>query len=292
MKKLFKSRVRWIILLSLLAVIAAGLGLWLLFPESDSTDGDVATPVVRDDIPKPEIDWVDIPGGTFTMGSNLLHALPNEKPLRDVTLSPFRMSRYEITFAQYDLFCEATGRQKPDDEGWGRENRPAINVSWHDATAFAEWIGARLPTEAEWEYAARAGTTTHFYTGDCITTDQANFNGITPFHPQPNPRCETGISRGMTLPVGSFPPNGWGLYDMAGNVGEWVSDWFADYPSGPETNPAGPPDDSDPFTVNKVWRGGDWFVPARFLRSSSRMATSPDAKGNTLGFRLVMDIND
>jgi formylglycine-generating enzyme required for sulfatase activity len=96
--------------------------------------------------------------------------------------------------------------------------------------------------------------------------------------------------RGMTLPVGSFLPNAWGLYDMSGNVNEWVIDWYDDYPNRPETNPLGPSDDN-PRSVNKVYRGGSWDIPAMFLRSSSRMGTSPDRKGNSLGFRLVKKYN-
>ena len=257
---------------------------------SQHSDSEAAA--TREDIAIPEIDWVDIPGGTFIMGSDALVAFRHSKPAREVTLSPFRISRYAITFDQYDLFCKATGREKPDDNGWGRGNRPVINVSWYDAVAFAEWVGARLPTEAEWEYAARAGTTTWFYTGDCITTDQANFNGTKdPFYPYPNPICPPeGEFRGMTLPVGSFPPNPWGLYDMAGNAGEWVSDWFDDYPAIPETNPTGPLDDSDEFVYGRVWRGGDYFSRSLYLTTSWRMMAPPDAK--LPGFRLVMDLKE
>ena len=258
---------------------------------SQHSDSEAAA--IRQDISRPEIDWVDIPGGTFIMGSDVFYAATKVEPIREVTLSPFRISRYAITFDQYDLFCKATGREEPDDNGWGRGNRPVVNVSWYDAVAFAEWVGARLPTEAEWEYAARAGTTTHFYTGDCITTDQANFDGSKGvFVPHPNPPCPTGINRGMTLPVGSFPPNPWGLYDMAGNAGEWVSDWFDEYPDIPETNPTGPLDDSDEFVHSRVWRGGHYFTAVRFVASYARFPMPPDYKFKAVGFRLVMDFKE
>ena len=103
---------------------------------------------------KVEIEWVSIPAGTFTMGSTSPtndHHEFKESPHHSVSLSEFKMSKYEVTFDQYDAFCAATGRQKPDDNGWGRGNRPVINVDWNDATAFAEWMGCWLPTEAEWE---------------------------------------------------------------------------------------------------------------------------------------------
>ena len=125
------------------------------------------------------IEFVKIPAGSFLMGS------PNDEPQREsgeiqhkVTITKdFYMSKYPITFEQYDKFCEATGRQKPSDYTWGRENRPVIDVSWDDATAFCQWIGCRLPTEAEWEYACKAGTTTPIYTGNNITTNDANYDG-------------------------------------------------------------------------------------------------------------------
>jgi formylglycine-generating enzyme required for sulfatase activity/tRNA A-37 threonylcarbamoyl transferase component Bud32 len=216
---------------------------------------------------KPMVEWVDIPGGTFTMGSPWDEVeREDDETQHEVTLSPFRMSKYEVTFEQYDAFCEATGREKPEDEGWGRGNRPVINVSWDDATAFAEWMGCRLPTEAEWEYACRAGSTTPFYTGYNLTTSQANCDGE------------------RTVEVGSFEPNDWGLYDMHGNVGEWCSDWYGayNYSTYPQTDPKGPGSGS-----YRVIRGCGWFDSSIFCRSAIRNGMELGISNNDFGFRLV-----
>jgi formylglycine-generating enzyme required for sulfatase activity len=219
---------------------------------------------------KPMVEWVDIPGGTFTMGSpwNEAERLYDETQ-HEVTLSPFRMSKYEVTFEQYDAFCEATGREKPEDEGWGRGNRPVINVSWDDATAFAEWMGCRLPTEAEWEYACRAGSTTPFHTGYNLTTSQANYDGYS------------------TVEVGSYDSNVWGLHDMHGNVWEWCSDWYEEYSTITQTNPKGPT-----TGYFRIYRGGSWGnASASSCRSAHRYDLPPEEQigftMNDLGFRLV-----
>ncbi len=229
-------------------------------------------------IQKPNIDWAEIPAGTFTMGSpeGEVNRKSNERQ-HQVILGAFRMSKYEITFEQYDQFCEATGRDKPSDAGWGRKNRPVINVSWYDATAFASWMGCRLPTEAEWEYACRAGTTTPFNTGDNLTTNQANYNGNFPYRDN-----EKGEFRQSTMPVGSYPPNPWGLYDMHGNIWEWCHDWFDAYPIEPQTNPKGP--DSGLF---RIFRGGGWRNYAQLCRSAFRYNYFPDYRYFNIGFRVV-----
>ncbi|MFO7723479.1 MAG: formylglycine-generating enzyme family protein [Bacteroidales bacterium] len=229
-------------------------------------------------VQKPVIEWVSIPGGSFMMGSPVTEAdrLEDEKQI-SVTLKGFKMSKYEVTFAQYDLFCEATGREKPDDHGWGRGDRPVVNVSWEDATAFAAWAGARLPTEAEWEYAARAGTTTPFYTGENLTTSQANYNGKNPYQDFPQ-----GEYRNKTVPVGSFGANAWGLHDMNGNVWEWCSDWYGPYLSETATDPQGPE-----TGTTRVFRGGGWYSAAMMCRSARRYNLDPDFSYNFLGIRLV-----
>ena len=212
-----------------------------------------------------DIEWVQIPAGTFMMGSpNSEIERESDETQHQVTLSAFKMSKNEITFAQYDIFCEKTGREKRYDSGWGIGSRPVINVSWEDATAFANWMDCRLPTEAEWEYACRAGGKTPFNTGENITTNQANFNNS------------------QTLPVGSFSSNAWGLNDMHGNVWEWCSDWYGDYSSSSQTNPTGP--SSGTYRVN---RGGAWNLIGKDCRAANRVYDIPYIVSNTLGFRLV-----
>lgn len=130
----------------------------------------------------------------------------------------YAMGKYPVTFAEYDNFCELTGREKPDDAGFGRGSHPVINVSWHDAVAYCEWLSGqtgrrfRLPTEDEWEFACRAGTTTQYNWGDEWDPAKANGDNV--------------VSK--TTPVGSYPPNAWGLYDMHGNVWEWTRNEWVD----------------------------------------------------------------
>lgn len=227
---------------------------------------------------KPAIEWVSIPAGTFDMGS------PNNEPERlvrepqhQVTISAFKMSKFEVTFEMYDAFCEATGKTKPNDKGWGRGKNPVINVSWNDAVAFAKWMGCRLPTEAEWEYACKAGTTTPFTYGNNITTAQANYDGWFPYNKNPN-----GENRRKTIPVGSLEPNSWGLYDMHGNVWEWCSDWYGDYATGSQSNPQGAASGTE-----RVTRGGGWNTVAGYSRSSHRSSETPVTTSDCVGFRLV-----
>ncbi len=230
-------------------------------------------------INKPNVEFVAIPGGTFIMGS------PAKEPGRQddeiqhkVTLSPFKMSKYPVTYEQYDLFCEATGRAKP----WGfeRGNLPVSQVTWYDAQAFAEWMGCRLPTEAEFEYAARANTATPFYTGNCLTSEQANFNGNKPYA-----NCDQSENRKKVLPVGSFAPNAFGLYDMHGNIWQWCSDWYGEYNIDDALNPQGP----DTGT-KKVDRGGGYYDPAWRCRSAYRAGGDPPGnRGNGISFRIVKD---
>jgi len=229
---------------------------------------------------KPVIEWVDIPAGSFVIGSPENELNRNDDETHHlVTVSAFKMSKYEITFDQYDAFCKATGYQYANDLGYGRGNMPVLNVSWRNAQAFAVWMGCRLPTEAEWEYACRAGTTTTFYTGNCINTNQGNFNGNLPYF-----GCKKEGFRKRPLPVGSFEPNAWGLYDMHGNVAEWCNDWYEYYNSTEQVNPVG----SEKGSL-KVVRGGGWSGSAARCRSAVRGINIPVYFNDFIGFRLVSE---
>ncbi len=225
------------------------------------------------------IEWADIPAGTFTMGSPQSEADRGDSEIQhEVTLDGFKMSKHEVTFDQYDAFCDATRRSKPTDEGWGRGKRPVINVSWDDAKAFADWAGAQLPTEAQWEYACRAGSQTPFNTGSCLSTDAANYDGNDPYQ-----GCNSGSYQQKTMPVASYAANAWGLYDMHGNVWEWCADWHGGYPNSAQTNPEGPSTGSA-----RVVRGGSWLYDAQYCRSAYRNNfNSPGIRDHHLGFRLV-----
>jgi formylglycine-generating enzyme required for sulfatase activity len=178
---------------------------------------------------------IPIPEGKFQMGSE--SGSSDEQPPHPVTINnPFYLGTTEVTFAQYDAFCEATGRAKPPDSGWpDRQTRPAINVDWKDAKDYTGWLDAmtrnacRLPSEAEWEYAARAGTTAEYAlpaphgSDDIAGEGLANCDG-----------CGSEWDNRQTAPVRSFEPNAWGLYDMHGNVSEWVDDcWHNTYAQAP-----------------------------------------------------------
>jgi formylglycine-generating enzyme required for sulfatase activity len=225
----------------------------------------IGAPIAMIDVIMSSIDWASIPAGSFLMGSNLkeINRVSDETQHR-VTLNGFKMSKYEVTFEQYDAFCEATNRELPD-EGWGRGQHPVINVSWDDATDFATWMGCRLPTEAEWEYACRAGSTTPFNTGKSLSTIQAKIEG------------------NETNEVGSFAANAWGLFDMHGNVSEWCSDWHGAYPSTAQTNPKGPK-----TGTGRVYRGGSWGDGAFRSRAAYRGNSHPENSYSNLGFRLVL----
>jgi formylglycine-generating enzyme required for sulfatase activity len=239
---------------------------------------------------------VRIPGGTFTMGSPVNEAGRfNNEVQHQVTVSSFSMGNYEVTQKEWR---EVMGNNRSYFKG---DHLPVENVSWHKAVEYCNkrsqregltpaytisgtnvnWNrnanGYRLPTEAEWEYACRAGTSGPFSTGNNITTGQANYDGNFPYS-----KNAKGTYREKTVEVGSFAPNRWGLYNIHGNVYEWCWDWYGDYPGGAQTDPAGPS-----TGAHRVFRGGSWDNGARYLRSAYRHRYAPTDRYNNPGFRLV-----
>jgi formylglycine-generating enzyme required for sulfatase activity len=228
----------------------------------------------------PEPQMVSIPAGSFRMGCvSGKDCSDDEKPMHTVTLSAFEMGVTEVTFLQWDACFFFGGCDNyPDDEGWGRGSRPAINVSWEDAQQYIAWLNTatgkhyRLPTEAEWEYAARAGSATRYSWGDELGKNKANCGD-----------CGSQWDK-QTAPVGSFQANGFGLFDMHGNVWEWVQDLYDEeyYSSSSAQNPQGP--DTGRSRVN---RGGCWGSSAKSMRSAIRLNNSPGVRYDGLGFRLL-----
>ena len=223
-------------------------------------------------------DMVAIKSGTFTMGSPEGEVdRGNDETRHSVTLSSYNMGATEVT---QELWKAVMGSNPSYFKG---DNLPVEQVSWDDCQEFIRKLNQltgktyRLPTEAEWEYACRAGATTTFNTGSNLTTDQANYDGNYPYNGNAK-----GQYREKTTPVGSFPRNALGLYDMHGNVWEWCSDWYDDYPTGAQTNPQGASSGS-----GRVLRGGSWASIARDCRSANRNNNTPDFRFNFLGFRLV-----
>jgi len=234
-------------------------------------------------------DMVVIPSGRFIMGSPPDEEGRNafsEGEQREVVISkPFAVSRYLITFEEYDAFCWDRRWATCGDEGWGRGAMPIINVSWIDALEYVKWLSAktgkmyRLLSETEWEYCCRAGSQTVFAFGDTINTDQANYNGGYVYGDG-----RKGEYRGQTTPVYAFPPNAFGLHDMHGNVWEWVEDvWSEGY--------AGAPNDETPAlrgdTERRVLRGGSWYSLPVFLRSANRVRYVRDFRDDDIGFRVA-----
>ena len=236
---------------------------------------------------KPEVQL--IPAGGFWMGSPEREAgrFDNEHRHRVLIAQPFAIGQYAVTFDEYDRFCAATQRQKPQDQGWGRGNRPVINVSWYDAVEYTEWLSVqtgqayRLPTEAEWEYAARAGTETTFWWGNGITTDQANYNENYAY----GPNERRGAYRKWTVPVDQFQPNPWGLYQVHGNVFEWTSSRYDENYKGAEMRCASK-NEGGALAV----RGGSWTNTSAGVRSARRDWDDPTYRLNTLGFRLARSL--
>jgi formylglycine-generating enzyme required for sulfatase activity len=244
----------------------------------------------------PEI--VAVPAGRFLMGSPASEAQRglDEEPQREVTIArPFGVGKFEVTFAEWDACVRERGcvrvRHAPgppdDDEGWGRGKHPAMKVAWDEAKQYVQWLSRktgkdyRLLSEAEWEYVARAGTTTPFSTGATINPKQANYDGR-----QPYAGGVSGESRQRTVTVGSFQANAFGLHDVHGNVSEWVEDcWNEDYKGAPSDGSAWISGDCE----RRVLRGGDWGDHPAYLRSARRdhHIGSAGLWSSTNGFRVA-----
>jgi formylglycine-generating enzyme required for sulfatase activity len=252
-------------------------------PTATATPGpqacDIRT-VPRDNV---AVEQVYVPAGSFMMGSE--DGRDNEKPPHEVTLDGFWIDRTEVTNAQYAV-CVAAGECQPPSESSSdtRESYygnpeyadyPVIWVSWEDARDFAEWAGGRLPTEAEWEYAARGP--------DSL---------VYPWGSNESPSCELlnlTECRSDTAKVGSYPDGAsWACaLDMAGNVWEWVNDWYDNYEPGSDVNPTGPG-----IRDYKILRGGAWNGNGQYTRAAYRLYDLPGGRGNSVGFRVVEPLSD
>ena len=226
---------------------------------------------------------VVIPAGEFMMGSpdNEEDRSNDEGPRYKVSFrAPLAVAMHDVTFDQYDACAAAGGcKDAAADLGWGRDKRPVINVNWHNAQEYAAWLSAmtgqtyRLLTEAEWEYAARAGTQTRYYWGDEIGNGNANCDG-----------CGSQWDKKQTAPVGSFKPNPFGLYDMHGNVWQWVQDCYVDnYKEAPNDGRAVTENEG----CNRAVRGGSWILNPQYSRAAFRNRLEPDFRFNFLGFRVA-----
>jgi len=248
-------------------------------PESSSVRAGTTFRDCNDVCPE----MVAIPAGSFTMGPTSSQD-PEDKGLQHrVTISyPFAVGKYDVTFAEWDACVAAGGCNgyRPEDQGWGRDNRPVINVSWDDSQAYVTWLSRktgkqyRLLSESEWEYAARAGTMSAWFWGDDAGSAHANCNG-----------CGSQWDAKQTSPVGSFSPNAFGLYDMEGNVWQWTQDcWNKNY------GPPVPWDGSAALSGDcsqRVLRGGSWFNNPQYLRSAYRFRSTTTFRFYSGGFRVA-----
>lgn len=233
--------------------------------------------------PPLELPWVQIPAGTFHRGCVPADGacLDDERPRHEVTVSrPFELMATEVTVGQYLTFARITKRPLPRQPNFQQTgSHPMVYIDWQDAAEFCDWVGGRLPTEAEWEYAARGGHADHVYWwGNELSSDQANFGT--------NVCCDGAIDGAdrwlKTSPVASFPPNDFGLYDMTGNVWEWVADWHAPYRTDAVVDPVGPA-----AGLGRVARGGSWLNDPLVLRLSVRLMFDPRGQTGNIGTRCA-----
>jgi formylglycine-generating enzyme required for sulfatase activity len=234
-----------------------------------------------------EEDWVDISAGSFYMGSSATEAERGNELRHNVKIAAFKMLRTPVTYFMYDKYCEVAGKAFPEYDGKGlKENRPVTNVSYWDAVDYCIWLSKQigykcvLPTEAQWEYACRAGTTTPFYTGETISVKEANFKGELAY----NGAEKEHNNWTSVIPVAFYSPNPWGLYDMHGNINEWCSSLYENTYSGAEQQDAS---EDRANNHDRVMRGGAFDCKASLLRSASRLPSKPDDKYLANGFRIA-----
>jgi formylglycine-generating enzyme required for sulfatase activity len=239
-----------------------------------------------------QLEMMLIPGGTFIMGSpkEEENSMDSERPQHEVTIEPFFMGKYQVTQAQWRFVAQlpqVNRELEQDPSHFKGDNRPVEQVSWEDAVEFCDRLSQytgrtyRLPSEAEWEYACRAGSAKPFAFGDTITTNEVNYDGNYTYGNAPK-----GEYRGRTTPVGTFQPNAFGLYDMHGNVWEWCQDsWHSNYKGAPTDGSAWL--DNEESSNRKLLRGGSWFNYPANCRSAFRYDNDLDYRIGNFGFRVV-----
>ena len=236
--------------------------------------------IIKDCPDCPEM--VEVPAGTFIMGHDGRHAL--EGPAHTVTIArPFAIGVYEVTYDEWQACFDDGGcARMPDDHNWGQGRRPVININWQESHTFTQWLSDktgyryRLPSEAEWEYAARAGTTTIYWWGDEVGENLGNCRD-----------CKSQWSKKETAPVGSFTPNPFGLYDVHGNVWEMTQDCWN------ETHTGAPNDGAarhDGDCTYRTMRSGSWYYFSKNSRSSWRFRNDARIKSYGVGFRILREI--
>jgi len=240
------------------------------------------------------LEMVAIPGCTFLMGSPESEQgwSGSESPQHTVTIQPFFMGKFPVTQAQWQAVASLPKVNidlKPDPSGFKGANRPVERVSWYDAVEFCTRLSKargreyRLPSEAEWEYACRAGTTTPFHFGETITTDLANYDGDYTYG-----SGSKGQFRKQTTDVGSFPANAFGLHDMHGNVLEWCQDTLHENYNGVPTDGSAWVDENANQNI-RILRGGSWYFNPSYCRCETRNDLNPDSVGDVIGFRVVCE---
>ncbi len=261
-------------------------GLNVATPNHAQTQPNPSTEPAPKVITPPE-GMVLIPAGYFLMGGDIHE---HEKPIHKVYVDAFFMDMYQVTVKQYQDFFKDAQFSKP--EKWNDQlkypEHPVVLVSWDDAQAYAQWAGKRLPTEAEWEYAARGGYTGlngkpryEYPWGNEVSPGKANFA------PNENRKWSWDNAERYLKDIGSYPPNGFGLYDMAGNAWEWCVDWFDEkyYEISPERNPQGPSQGT-----RHILRGGSWINGPQSMRCADRLGYNSAVRGNRVGFRCAQDV--